>query len=136
MTKIVIVGEAYYSDLAVGGGPVYPGVGQPSHPWVPPSAGAPSHPIHIPGVGPVHPIVIPGVPEGQPGSPSHPIYIPGAPSHPIAGAPGTPSHPWVPPSGEPLPPPPSDIADNTVVAVWKPEAQAWTVTVYEPIPHA
>jgi hypothetical protein len=40
----------------------------------------------------------------------------------------------VPPEGESLPPPPADIADNTVVAVWQPEAQAWKVAVIEPKP--
>lgn len=172
MTKVVIVGEIYNAGLEVGGGPIYPGAGgpshpwvppspgAPSHPWVPPSAGAPSHPIYIPGVGPAHPIVIPGVPDPQPGSPSHPIYIagypdqglpgdgqtPGSPSHPWVPPGGSPSHPWVPPSGAPsrpwvppegetLPPPPEEIANSTVVAVWKPAEQAWTVTVYEPRPH-
>jgi hypothetical protein len=151
MTRIVIVGEMFYSDLQVGGGPVYPGApGAPSHPWVPPG-GAPSHPIYNP------PYPDQGLPPGSPGSPSHPWVPPqpGYPSHPIQGVPpgywggvappypdqglpgvqpGTPSHPWVPPSGETLPPPPEDIADSTVVAVWKPAEQTWTVTVYEPKP--
>ena len=39
MTRIVIVGEIYNADLSIGGGPVYPPPGQPSHPWVPPTAG-------------------------------------------------------------------------------------------------
>jgi hypothetical protein len=161
MTRIVIVGEMFYSDLSIGGGPIIPGPGQPSHPWVPPgqAPGYPSHPIYNP------PYPDQGLPPGSPGSPthpwvppqagvpSHPIYNPAYPAHPIYNPPpgywggvapphpdqglppippGTPSHPWVPPEGEQLPPPPEDIADSTVVAVWKPETQTWTVTVYEP----
>ena len=41
MTRVVIVGEIYNADLSIGGGPVYPGGGQASHPWVPPSPGSP-----------------------------------------------------------------------------------------------
>ena len=152
MTKVVIVGDIFYSELGVGGGPIIPpgpppGVWPgpaPGHPWVPPQGGPP--PGVWPGPGPSHPIVIPGVPPGQPGSPQHPIYVPiypdqglppgspGYPSHPIQGVGPGPGHPWVPPEGETLPPPPADIADNTVVAVWQPPTQTWTVTVYEAKP--
>ena len=115
MTKVVIVGEIYHADLSIGGGPVYPGY--------PIWGGPPLYPDQ-------------GLPPGYPGAPSHPWVPPGqGPSHPIHGMPPGPSHPWVPPSGEPLPPPPADIADSTVVAVWKPETQTWTVRVYEPQPH-
>jgi hypothetical protein len=76
MTKVIFVGEMYYSDLSIGGGPIIPPAapGYPSHPWVPP----PPYPDQ-------------GLPPVSPGYPSHP-WVP-----PSAGAPGYPSHPWVPP---------------------------------------
>jgi hypothetical protein len=158
MTKVVFIGEMFYSDLSVGGGPIMPGPGQPSHPWVPPgqAPGYPSHPIYNPPYpdqglppgspgAPTHPWVPPGGAPSQPGYPSHPIqpvppgYWGGSSPHPDQGLPGAqpgvPAHPWVPPAGEELPPPPEEIADSTVVAVWKPAEQTWTVTVYEPQPH-
>ena len=138
MTRIVIVGEMFYSDLSVGGGPMPGYGGQPSHPIYNPPPGSPSHPIY----NPAYPDQgLPGTPPGfWGGMTPHPDQglpgqSPASPSHPIQGVPPGPSHPWVPPQGQQIPPPPDEIADSTVVAVWKPEAQAWTVTVYEPQPH-
>ena len=84
-------------------------------------------------------------PGSWPGRPSHPIAPGGRPTdpgygvgeeHPDQGLPPElglgdigPAQPWVPPSGEELPPPPADIADQIVVAVWKPDEQAWKVAV-------
>ena len=40
MTRVVIVGEIYNADLSIGGGPIYPGGGQPythlgpAKPWL------------------------------------------------------------------------------------------------------
>jgi hypothetical protein len=126
----------------------YPDQGLPQP--QPPAGGGPA---------PSHPIVIPGAPPGSPGSPQHPIYITGNPSHPIyipgypdqglpggggarpdhgyvpypdqglPGMPGVPTHPWVPPEGETLPPPPDEIVNEYVVAVWNPTKAEWTVTV-------
>jgi len=97
MTKIVIVGEAYYSDLRPDQG-LPPG--QPPSIW--PSPGYPAHPI-------------------APGGP--PLGIWGGIAPPV------PTHPWVPPSGETLPPPPDEIANSYVAAVWNPTKQEWRVTV-------
>ena len=98
------------------------------------------------------PPVSPGYPDqGLPGRPPHvgnrppgswnrPEYPstgpvrPGRPIDPGFGIPELgsdlgPAHPWVPPAGEELPPPPADIADQVVVAVWRPDEQAWKVSV-------
>lgn len=124
---------------------------------IPLSGGRPDQglPQPQPPVGPSHPIVIPGAPPGSPGSPQHPIYITGNPSHPIyipgypshgfnpaypdqglPGMPGVPTHPWVPPEGETLPPPPDEIVNEYVVAVWNPTKAEWTVTVGGATPKA
>jgi hypothetical protein len=127
-------GGGYYPDQGLpGGGPG----GRPDQGFNPdyPSQGLPGG-----GPGPSHPIVLPGAPPGSPGSPSHPIYITGNPSHPIyvpgypdqglpGGQGGVPTHPWVPPEGETLPPPPDDIVNEYVVAVWNPTKAEWTVTI-------
>jgi hypothetical protein len=100
MTKVVFVGEMYYSDLSVGGGPIMPG---PQPPGIWPSPGHPAHPIapggRPPGIWggpPLYPDQgLPGVPPGYwggvaPPFPSHPIAPggqPPSPSHPIAGQP-------------------------------------------------
>ena len=74
MTRIVIVGEIYNTDLSIGGGPIYPGApGSPSHPWVPPSG---SPPGYWGGVAPPYPDQ--GLPGSQP-RPSHPIAPGGRP---------------------------------------------------------
>jgi hypothetical protein len=76
MTKVVLVGDLYYSDLSIGGGPIVPpgggGGGQP---------GYPSHPIYNPGAHPEHPIpptVWPN-PPGQGGGGQPPGYWGGTP---------------------------------------------------------
>lgn len=117
--------------------PIYiPGAppGMPGHPAHPIYiGGSPSHPIYIPGY-PTHPIVPPG------GSPSHPIYLPVYPSHPIEGVGPGPSHPIaLPPGGTPVPPdtinpplpePPPEYANQTIVAVKHP-GQDWKVATYD-----
>jgi hypothetical protein len=84
MTKIIIVGEAYYSDLSVGGGPIYP-PDQPPGIW--PSPGHPDQGLPPSGVGvwpspgrPTHPIAPGGKPPGIWGGgnepfPTPPIFI-------------------------------------------------------------
>jgi hypothetical protein len=125
---VTIIGEAYYTGLGVGGGPM-PGGPGPAHPIAPggpppgiwPSPGHPAHPIapggSPPGIWgggnegfPTHPIVIPpGFIDGV--HPEHPIVIPppampGYPAHPIVIPPevwppdARPEHPIV------IPPPP------------------------------
>ena len=136
MTRVVIVGEIYNADLSIGGGPIYPGGGQPSHPWVPPSPGSPSHPIYNPAY-PAHPIYNP-----PPGSPSHPIYnpaypdqgLPGSQPYPDQGLPGGGQS-----SGTPVPedvytpaPIPEEIASQYVVSVYNPKTMNWTTKSYPP----
>lgn len=68
MTKIVIVGEMFYSDLGIGGGPVYP-------PEKPPGIWGPTDPRPTPPiVAPKPPQVWPNPPGGMP-----PIHV----EHPI-----------------------------------------------------
>jgi hypothetical protein len=154
MTRIVIVGEMFYSDLSVGGGPMPGGGGQPSHP------------IHYPG-SPSHPIYNPAYPDqGLPGGQPYPDQgLPGVPPgfwggqnpHPDQGLPGgsggSPSHPWVPPgnypdqglpgggqgSGTPVPedvyqpaPVPEEIASQFIVSVYSPKTMEWTTKSYPP----
>ena len=148
MTRIVIVGEMYYSELSIGGGPM-PG-GQPGRPdqGLPGgSGGQPSHPIYHPG----HPdhglpaFPSQGLPGGSGGQPSHPIYHPGHPDHglpafPSQGLPGGGGQPprpdnTLPPGGETVPPetlpPPAGYEDQIVVAVYQPE-KGWTAKSYDP----
>jgi hypothetical protein len=134
------------------GVPGYPDQGLPPGVWPNPPGGGEGGGEH-PGQG------LPGYP-GRPGQGLPPNY-PGRPGHPIApggrpvdpgwgwggGEPGQglppelgpplgPSHPWVPPEGETLPPPPEEIADQVVVAVWRPDEQQWKVAVADaPGPH-
>ena len=152
MTRIVIVGEAFYGDLRPDQGlpgvppgywggvaPPYPDQGLPGRPP------RPTHPIapgggRPPGYwgGEAPPYPDQGLPGGQGGTPSQPIYHPGHPDHGLPAypdqglpglPPGVPTQPWVPPSGETLPPPPEDIVNEYVVAVWNPTKQEWTVQV-------
>jgi hypothetical protein len=105
--------------LPGGGRPVDPGFG-----WG--GGERPGHPIAPGGGRPVDPGW--GVGEERPGQ--------GLP--PELGPPVGPVHPWVPAEGETLPPPPEEIADQVVVAVWRPGNQAWSVAVGEgpsPAPH-
>jgi hypothetical protein len=77
-----------------------------------------------------------GLPGGNVGV-SPPIYHPGhpdhgLPAHPDQGLPEpppVPTHPWEPPAGEELPPPPEDIVNSYVAAVWNPTKQEWKVSV-------
>jgi hypothetical protein len=96
MTRVVIVGEIYNTDLSIGGGPIPPSPGSPSHPWVPP--GAP--PGYWGGIAPPYPDQ--GLPGSQP-HPSHPIAPGGrppgywggvAPPRPDQGLPGVPPGFW------------------------------------------
>jgi hypothetical protein len=76
---VTIVGYAWVTGLAVGGGPVYP-------PQLPP--GTPEHPIVLPPTGehPEHPIVLP---PDQP-----PIEPPDIPNPPTEGKPPPPDGGW------------------------------------------
>jgi hypothetical protein len=141
MTRVVIVGEIYNADLSIGGGPM-PGGPFPSHPIAPggpppgywggvapprPDQGLPQPPPgYWGGVAPPRPDQ--GLPQPPPG------YWGGvAPPYPDQGLPGgqggVPTHPWVPPEGETLPPPPDEIVNQYVMAVWNPTKAEWTVTV-------
>ena len=140
MTNVVIVGKIYNADLSIGGGPIYPPPGAPSHPWVPPSP-----PGYWGGVAPPRPDQgLPGVPpgfwggvappypdQGLPGAP--PGYWGGvAPPHPDQGLPagqiGTP----VPPDVMPPPTVPEDIASQYIVSVYNPKTMTWTTKSYPP----
>jgi hypothetical protein len=114
MTKVIFVGEMYYSDLSVGGGPMPggPGAGAPGVPTHPiynpayPDQGLPgwqprpSHPIAPGGGGPVDPGY--GVPIG--GRPSHPIYNPAYPDNSLPGNQPYPDNSL--PGSQPRPTPP------------------------------
>jgi hypothetical protein len=103
--------------------PVYPDQGLPGQPpgiW--PSPGHPAHPI-APGGRP------PGIWGGPPSYPDQ--GLPPGGSVGVWPSPGVPTHPWVPPAGEELPPPPEDIANSYVVAVWNPTKAEWSVSVAE-----
>lgn len=85
--NVVLIGEATYTGLTVGGGPVYP---------PPVGGGAPPHPEHPIPPRPEHPIVLPpdpGWPGGEP-HPEHPIVLP------------PPNMPGPPEGGAGKPPPP------------------------------
>jgi len=136
MTRVVIVGEIFYGDL-------HPDQGLPAAP-----------PGYWGGVAPPHPDQ--GLPGGQGGRPSHPIYHPGHPDHglpahpdqglPSGGSGARPSHPItlpgidhelpeptpIPPDEiqPPLPEPPSEYADDIVIAVHKP-GEPWDVYAYD-----
>jgi hypothetical protein len=120
------------------GGGEYPDQGLPGRPPYVSNRPPGSRPPY-PSTGPVRPgrPVDPGFGWGGGERPSHPIAPGGGGEHPDQGLPPElgppvgPVHPWVPPSGEELPPPPQDIADQIVVAVWRPADQAWTVAVGE-----
>jgi len=147
MTKAIFVGEIYNLGLEVGGGPVPPAPGVPTHPiYNPPPGiwgGAPPY-VDIGGPGsqprPSHPIAPGGRPPGYWGGVAPPYPDHGLPGQPPGiwggppnyvdiGLPTPPPQPWVPPEGETIPPPPEDIVSKVVVAVWNPTAQAWKVTV-------
>ena len=129
--------------------PGYPDQGLPGGPETDPpypDQGLPGRPPHVgnrpPGSRPEYPSQGP-VWGGRPGRPDQ--GLPGQPgvwprptggNYPDQGLPPElgvgdigPAQPWVPPAGEELPPPPAEIADQVVVAVWKPDEQAWKVAV-------
>lgn len=156
MTKVVLVGDMYYSDLSVGGGPMPGGGGGPVDPgYGRPGGGGPVDP----GYG--RPIFHPGHPDhGLPSSPGHPA------NRPPGSSPGYPSGQPVPPggatdpgwgggwgsgnypSGQPIAPPqggtdvppevytpapvPEEIASQTVVSVYDPKTMQWTTKTYPP----
>ena len=139
--SVVIVGEIFYSDLGIGGGPIYPSPqppqpGYPSHPWVPPG-GSPSHPWVPPGGYPSHPWVPPpGAPDqGLPGQPPgfwggvRPPWL----DNTLPGQPGQPpgfwggNAPWpgyaTPPIFIPPGSPPVDPPEDQTKIEWK---TGWT----------
>ena len=129
-----------HPDQGLPGSPAYPDQGLPGAPpgfW---GGSAPPYPDQgLPG----RPPHVGNRPPGSWGGeyPSTGPVRPGRPVDPSWGVDADlgPAHPWVPPSGEELPPPPEDIADKVVVAVWRPEAQEWKVAVGQgahPAPHA
>ena len=132
------------------GGGEYPDQGLPGRPPHvgnrPPGSGRPPYPS----TGPVRPgrPIDPGFGWGggehpgnrppRPGRPTDPGYgVDAGDEHPDQGLPPElgppigPVQPWVPPAGEELPPPPDEIADKVVVAVWRPNEQHWTVATAE-----
>jgi hypothetical protein len=134
--------------LPGGSGSIDPGYGvdegaQPGQ-GLPGAGGRPPRPGHLPSR-PGRPID-PGFGWGggehpsqrppRPGRPVDPGYGVGE-EHPDQGLPPElgppvgPVQPWEPPAGEELPPPPAEIADKVVVAVWRPTEQHWTVATAE-----
>jgi hypothetical protein len=115
-----------------GGRPPYPDQGLPGWGGRPPHVGN-----RPPGSWTPPPRPDQGLPGGQGGIVSPPIYHPGHPDHglpayPDQGLPApppVPTHPWEPPAGEELPPPPEDIVNSYVAAVWNPVKQEWKVSV-------
>ena len=139
MTRVVIVGEIYNADLSIGGGPVYPPPGRPTHPI------APGSPPGIWGGPPLYPD------QGLPGAP--PGYWGGSSPHPDQGLPGVPPGFWggvAPPypdqglpagqgGGTAVPedvytpaPIPEEIASQYVVSVYNPKTMTWTTKSYPP----
>ena len=118
-------GNGNYPDQGLPGGGRPP---RPAHPIAP--GGRPIDPGYEWGGG-EHPSQRPPRPE-RPVDPSWGIEESG-PAHPDQGLPPGPAQPWVPPSGEELPPPPEDIVDQVVLAIWNPSQQAWTVKTAPPV---
>jgi len=124
-------GNGYYPDQGLPGRPPHVG-NRPPGSWSPPE---------YPSTGPVRPgrPIDPGYGVGgeRPDQGFNPAY-PDQGLPPELGPPVGPAHPWVPPAGEELPPPPEEIADQVVVAVWRPDEQAWKYAVANgphPAPH-
>jgi hypothetical protein len=134
-------GSPNYPDQGLPpGSPGYPDQGLPGYP------GRPGHPI-APGGRPIDPGYgwgggeYPSTGPVRPGRPVDPSWgiNEGRPDQGLPGLPPGPAHPWVPPSGEELPPPPEDIADQVVLAIWNPSSASWTVKTappLQPTPHA
>jgi hypothetical protein len=158
MTKVCIVGDMYYTDLSIGGGPIYPpsGGGQPpgiwggppsyvdiggpgaqpgpSHPWVPPRPGQP------PGIWGGRPPNYPDI--GGPGPQPHPDQgLPGPQPHPDHGLPGQPPGFWggtppvyidIGPPGQQPPQPPDDPSKIEWHTGWT-QTEGWvTVGIVKP----
>ena len=100
--QVVLIGEATYTGLGIGGGPIIP----PTQPPIDPNAPRPSHPIMLPGMPgwgddlkPTHPIVLPPdsvPPDCKPPTPPNP-GDPTTPVPPPAGSSGWPVQNIVPP---------------------------------------
>lgn len=120
---IIPLGEGGHPDQGLPGP-------QPQPPGIWPNPGYPDQGL------PGRPPHVGNRPPGswdRPEYPSQGPVRPGRPVDPGFGLPELddlhPTHPWVPPSGEQLPPPPDEIANEYVVAVWNPTKAEWTVTV-------
>jgi hypothetical protein len=137
-----------YPNQGLPGGGESPGQGLPGRPpgfWGGQRPGRPEYPSQ----GPVRPgrPVDPGFGWGggehpsqrppRPGRPTDPGYGvdegtgPNQGLPPELGPPIGPVDPWEPPAGQELPPPPEEIVDKIVVAVWRPNEQHWTVATAE-----
>ena len=123
---IIPLGEGGHPDQGLPGGGYYPDQGLPPGSPGYPDQGLPGRPPHV-GNRPPGSWNRPEYPSQGPVRPGRPID-PGFGIPELGGDLG-PAHPWVPPAGEELPPPPADIADQLVVAVWRPDEQAWKVAV-------
>ena len=139
MTRVVFVGEMFYSDLQVGGGPMpggpggappgywggsnpHPDQGLPGQPPYPSQGpGFPTNPIAPGGSRRNQPIPSHRVAAAHQGARTQPIYNPAQPDHPIQ----------LPPGGQPIPglPPPAGHENEVVVAVYQPGA-GWTAKAY------
>jgi hypothetical protein len=118
----VLIGEASFTGLEIGGGPM---PGGPGSPGIWPSPGHPAHPI-APG----------GPPPGiwpSPGHPAHPI-APGGPPPSVWPSPGHPDQGLPqPPEGFPEPPPEGEKPppEEGGWGYWADDVNSW---VYKPAP--
>jgi hypothetical protein len=143
MTKVTIVGEMYYSELSVGGGPIYPPPGSPPGIW--PSPGHPDQGLPPSGVGvwpspgrPSHPIAPGGAPPSiwpSPGRPDQGLPPSGvgvwpSPGHPAQGGPFPTNPIYIPPGLPPVDPPPADKVEWH--SAWSVETGWVTVGVVTP----
>jgi hypothetical protein len=120
--QVVLIGEATYTGLGVGGGPMPPGSGgQPQPPWWP------GHPEH-----PIPPTVWPNPPSG--GTPNPPWW-PGHPEHPIPPVVG--GGPIFPPNVPPglQPPSPPNPGDPTTPIPPPAGSPGWPVQSIVPPPY-
>jgi hypothetical protein len=128
--KVIIVGEVYYADLGVGGGPVFPPA-QPPGIWPPPGGmPVPTPPIYYPPVFPAHPIVLP--PPGGPPVAMPPIYYPPT----VGGGPILPPQPpvgiWPPPGGPVFPAHPIVLPPPSPPGIWPPPGVVSPPIYYPP----
>lgn len=116
--QVVLIGEAFLTNVGIGGGPIIP-PGQPPGIWGGGNVPMPTPPIaNVPGApGYQPPGIWPNPPEGQAPIPSHPIALPGDPWWPTSPPPTIPppgSPPVVLPGTapvHPITPPPAIIVD-------------------------